>query len=323
MIRNCPYTTNHQTKQHPKTSFGAIYGIKGDINDVNKTLEMAKKNVGDVNILELKNKVFAFLTFSNRQNDSIKAQSFLKEHPALITDAKILTEPSDIIGFNFWNGAKIIREKLTQNGDDFFRLNYHTPADNIAKNTPIRLINFAAPKTLTESLSYLSDLGRKFKLTIGEERAFILDEFSKFLPYKKALSEMEDFSKNKKIIGLKGYGGFSTAFLTEDTDVLKISLKPNTPKTVKNYDMEVFDKTKTIINRAESMYGVKQQNGQSYIETWIKPEDVETIKKQITQEGDNLSDYDSVQEHQLAKTNRGIFLIDAQCSNRPLWTGDK
>ena len=345
VINNIPLQSSHRIPQsnavqkfapkQAKPSFCGIYGLRGTLSEIEQATALMQKQKIDFNIMDFLNegsrKVVGVLTNDDKKDFGM-AKDKLQNTPKSITNLEEIFDTSKIMYFNFNFGGKNEIKKFQKDNLEIYA-NIVTNSRGVIEdvNSRLRSINFAKPMNLKDSLEKLLSLRAEsgFAKNLGFEGEgfrFVIDRFGSFLDYNQELKTCDDFLGHK-ILGMKGYGGYSIAFHSEENDVFKMSFEPNTPEIPAGYDMPVIrrEAVKLVNPQGQNTYRghifcVLQENGKSWVENKITFDDEVRLLKKIQDSNGKTTDFGA---HQIAKVDDEPFLVDSQCIlNRELWGSD-
>lgn len=339
MIINAQNTHNISAQ---KPQFRSIYGIRGDVREIDGAIKLINNEGVNFDIVELSNegsqKLLGVLTgksLKKKNKDDISLiKDILESAKDLVTDAKRLLEPSDIRRFSFLNGTKLINKTKENDGmvinylknegfkaKGFFGL--QSSSDFVDSITNIKF-NDSLP--LGDAIKKLAQFDPRIK--IDDSRYYFNKKHFKDLQDKPlAINGLETLA-DSNVTSLKGYGRYSIAFETQNNQVLKFSVNPNVPKTPESFDIPVFQRE--IINldapivffgeKKPRLYASLQENAQNSSETWIKDSQANQILEKIEQSGYEAEDF---APSQVGVAQSRLFLLDSPCAlGRELWSGD-
>ena len=154
-------------------------------------------------------------------------------------------------------------------------------------------------------------------------------DLSEFNAYDKALSEHPS-AGNTKIKGIVGQGGCSTAFLTEENNIFKISDCPLFPSPENMTDAEIPIKERFLFGRSvDRLYGAIEPLAENtelrptsfaeYQDAWKKLDERLKRKNPDYEFSKCEFDYDEHHQSQLGFSGDTPYLLDHQCiKDRPL-----
>ncbi len=332
--------SHNTTAQKPQ--FRSLYGLRGDVRELDGAIALIKNEGVNFDIVELSNEgsqkllgVLTGKTIKKKNKDDISlAKDILDSAKDLITDAKRLLEPSDIRRFSFLNGTKLVNKSQEKDG---MVINYLKNEGFQAKGffglqgssdlfDSITNVKFNDSLPLGDAIKKLAQFDPRIKID-GNHYHFNKKHFKDLQDKPLAVNNLSALA-DADVTSLKGYGRYSIAFETERDQVLKFSVNPNIPKTPESFDIPIFQRE--IINldapiiffgeKKPRLYASLQQNAQNSNETWIKDSQANQVLEKIEQKGYEADDF---APSQVGVAKGRVFLLDSPCAQgRALWSGD-